>query len=168
MKKTKKEIYQHERKERRKYVKEQREKLKGDPKGFIQSEVIDPTVRYWKERPGHAIFTFFKWVIIYYLIFGAIQAVNNDMIYCNSTIDKYDGKVMDVFNDFAEQYNKEAEKLAKETQFVDPTIRESIIKEFYEDNTIRCKYDLKRWNEESIRDRFISIIKGYWKIISKS
>ena len=83
-------------------VKQTRKKLKkeGGYKFFIE-----PTLNYWKKEPLSALSNFFFGLIIMYLIFCSIQTINNDMIYCDSSNDQYDGKLMLVYNDYVEWVN---------------------------------------------------------------
>lgn len=140
--------------ERRKYVKKQREKLKENPRGFLKKEIIDPTIKYWKEEPIHAIGTLITWIIIYYLIFGGIQAVNNDMIYCDSTINEYDGKVMYVYNDFVKYYNERTKELQQGYQ-PEIIIQINQTEEFNKKYSMFCNYNISRWNKEPIWEKEI-------------
>lgn len=59
--------------ERKQFVKNQREYFKKDTQGFIQNEIIQPTIKYWKETPIKAIGTFLYGFITMYLIFALIK-----------------------------------------------------------------------------------------------
>ena len=98
-------------KERKELVKKTRQELKENPEKFIKEKIIKPTTTYWKEQPLHAIMTFSMWVLIMYAGFGLIQAINNDMIYCDSSINQYDGKLMYTYNNFIKYYNEKAQEL---------------------------------------------------------
>lgn len=155
-----------EKEERKEYVKEQRRKLKEDPSKFIKENVIEPTWKYWKEQPFHAIGTFIMWVAIYYLLFGGIQAINNDMIYCESTVQGFNGKLMYVYNDFVEYYNNEAQQMqqANIPQFYQ---QEQIVANFNKEYNMYCDYNITKWKEEPIKDRIETTLYGFKKILLK-
>ena len=119
-------------------IKENREELIKDP----FKALIEPTIRYWKENTGKALITFFGWVIIVYIIGTFAQALNYDMMYCDSSLDEYDGKVLRVYNPFIEHMNREIEEFNKAYnpyELVDMPLPMEL------NQSIRCEYDLKRW-----------------------
>lgn len=153
-------------KERKEFVKQQRTKFKKDPSKFFETEMFQPLIQAWKENPKKQAWVFIKWVLIYYLVFGAIQAVNNDMIYCDATIDAYDGKVMYVHNDFVKLYNERAKQL-EQTPVYSYWEQEQLMNSFNEQYSMYCDYDINRWRQESITERIKTIGYGYYKILLK-
>lgn len=159
-------------KERKKYVKEQRKKLVDNPSKFIRENVIKPIWKYWKEQPLHAFGNFIFWIVLYYLLFGGIQAINNDIIYCDSTIDEFDGKLMYVYNDFVDYYNNKASRMELQKNPYDfetgnYKLSEKNIEQFNKDYSMICEYDLERWNNESVNKRINDMWYGFKKIILK-
>lgn len=139
-----------DKKERKEFVKEQRKKFVENPSNFISEEVIKPTLEYWKNDPLHAFFTFSIWVIIMYVAFGGIQGLNNDMIYCDSTINNYDGKLMYTFNDFVKYYNEKALDMQYSNFNFNVEEQEIMVDSFNNEYNMMCTYDLKRWWKEPI------------------
>lgn len=174
-------------KERKEFVKQQRAKFKQNPTEFIKQEFIISTLQFWKKHPIKALYIFTSWVIIYYLAFGGIQAINNDMIYCDATIDQYDGKVMYTHNAFVQYYNQKAKELQKTTQVIpnfqiqngivkeqnitnitiETKTPQQKVKEFNEQYSMYCNYNLTRWNQEPIINRTKTTWYGFKKIILK-
>lgn len=171
---------------RKEFVKEQRKRFVSDPKNFFLTEIVHPTVVFWKEKPLKAIFTFFIWVIVYYVGFGLVQAVNNDMIYCDSTIDSFDGKLMYTFNDFVAYYNDKANRMQTDMSFASNFVenysptgqfelnqidlkkqQEEAVRRFNEEYSMICKYNVTRWINEPILSRSSTIYYGFQKIILK-
>ena len=152
--------------ERKQFVKEQRAKFKESPENFLRNEILKPWIQAWKDNPWKQLGVFFMWVAIYYLAFGIIQAVNNDMIYCDATINEYDGKVMYVYNDFVAEYNRRVEEMA-----LNPVAsvweQQQVLDNFNEQYAMYCNYDVKRWNNESIPYRLETIGYGLSKILLK-
>lgn len=140
-------------------IKENREEFKKDPIGFFWK----PTVEYWKERPIHAIGTLCFWAMLYFLIFTFLQAVNFDMMYCDSSIDKYDGKIMLVYNGFVEEMNTRTIEIQKEQTPITDREVDSILKSIKKES-IECKYDLGRWIKEDkmILYNFKQLLIGRW------
>lgn len=169
--------------ERKAYVKSQRKRLFENPTLFLKEEVVTPTITFWKEEPLRALGTFIFWVVVYYLAFGMVQAINNDMIYCDCSYDAFDGKLMYTYNSFVKYYNEKAQRLQNDPEFLenmqpdfsapmffDPTNttqQEVIVDEFNLNYNMECNYDLDRWWDESILDRMKSVWFGYKKIILK-
>lgn len=152
---------------RKEYVKEQRTKFKKDPTKFIQTEMVEPMLRHWREAPLHALATFIGWAMVFYLSFGAIQAINNDMIYCDSSIDQFDGKLMQTYNSFVEYYNEEARYMEQNVYPLSVQDQEEKVKIFNEQYTMICTYDLKRWWKEPIIYKAQTTWNGFLKILFK-
>lgn len=155
--------------ERKQYVKEQRKKFFASPGKFIKEEMYEPTIEYWKKHTLHAIWTFLSAVIITYIIFGMLQAVLLDTVYCDSNIDKYDGKILYKYNNFVKNYNKEL--IAFQNSQIMPTDlqeREQIAQEFFNKYTINCTHNFKRWNEERYYERLKSSAIGFLIVVSKN
>lgn len=136
--------------DKKKRVKQQRAKLKENPSRFLKEEVINPTIKFWKEEPLRAIWTFTIWVTIYYIAFGGIQAINNDMIYCDATIDQYDGKLMYTFNEFVKYYNEEAQQMQRAYTPIGIENQERLVENFNEQYKMYCTYNITRWIKEPI------------------
>lgn len=146
----------NEKEERKQWVKEQRAKFKKSPSNFIKTDIIEPTMDFWKKEPKKAISIFLLWVMIYYIGFGIVQAINNDIIYCTSPETEYNGKIMETYNKFVQDYNKEI----TEKQYTNnPTLTKNY--------TIFCNYNLTRWWNEPITTRTKTTGKGLWKIVTK-
>lgn len=149
-----------------KYTKEEKKEIRAefrkDPIGFWTK----PFIEFWKENPLKAIWTFFSWVFIFYFIFTFLQAVNYDIMYCDSNIDEFDGRILDVYNPFVEFVNERnaiaTEQMHEEyplntrmntdTWEVEVISEEEMknntrIQQLMKDNDyqIECRYDFKRW-----------------------
>lgn len=153
--------------ERREYIKKQRKALKENPKGFIIENIINPTLEYWKKRPINAIGVFLFWIVTYYLVFGGIQAIVFDSVYCDASINQFDGKIMYVHNDFVKYYNEEAKRMQYEYKPIGYVDENNKVNEFNRKYTMKCEHDWKRWNNETIEERLQSIFYGFKKIILK-
>lgn len=118
-------------------IRKNREAFKKDPYNYL----IKPTLDYWKTQPLQAIGIFLFWAIIIYAGFTTLQAINYDMMYCNSTIPEYNGKLLNTYNPFIQEINKRIETINQQNlqlnnyQELPPQLNE----------TINCKYNLKRW-----------------------
>ena len=153
--------------QRKKYVKEQRRKLKNNPEKFLKEEVVRPTLTYWKEEPIHAIGTFVFWVAVMYLAFGFVQAVNNDMIYCESSHEAFNGKLMYVANDFVQFYNEMAIQRQQEYSPLNQIDAEQQVYAFNQEYWLNCSYDVKRWLDEPLVEKTQTLLYGYSKILLK-
>lgn len=149
-------------KNRKEYVKEQRKKFKSDPKKFIKKEIINPTIKYWKEEPLNAIGTFVFWILAFYIIFGTLQGILLDTVYCDSTIDQYDGKVMYVYNDFVNYYNEKAQEM-QQAYTPNPYEQKKIVENFNQEYNMICEHDFKKWGKEWTNRPFLKNLEeiGY-------
>ena len=104
---------------------------------------------YIKKHPFISIGTFFKWVLIFYVVMVGIQSVYFDMVYCDSSIDEYDGKLMYVWKPFVENINGMIQEISIQNR---PGINynEPIIMG-YELPEMECKHDFRRWRLEGIK-----------------
>lgn len=147
--------------EYKEYVQQQRKKLKENPRSFIQKEMIEPTIKFWKEEPLRAAWVLVSSIMVYYLIFGGIQVINNDMIYCDSNMDKYDGKLMIKYDQWMQF---QATKLNGTMNLIE--IMETK-KEIAEKDYLKCDYDLDKWFKEPLNEKTNSLMIGIQKIILK-
>lgn len=152
---------------RKEYVKEQRNKLKKNPSRFFKENVIDTTVNYWKERPFHAFGTFVIWILIFYLIGGIAQAIVFDAVYCDCTIDSYDGKLMYVYNDFVDYYNEQANNMQQNYGIPSINEQEALVMNFNEQYSMYCTHDWGRWKNETVKSRIETTTYGLKKILLK-
>lgn len=124
-------------------IKENQRKLKENP----IKELLYPTISYWREKPARAIGQFLGWVIVVYSIMTLIQAINYDMIYCESSMEQYNGKIMRTYNPFVEEMNTKIERF---NMRYTPIQLEGMPLPQELNQTIMCDYNLKRWwNENS-------------------
>lgn len=148
--------------ERKEEVKEARKRLKEE--GFTKF-FITPTVEYWKKKPLHAFLNFFIYALITYIIFCGIQAVNNDMIYCDSSNDLYDGKLMQVYNPYVNWVNTNSPTIITDQNIMNFNL-ENLEPSIAQESTIVCDYDLKKWWNEPIKERK-TIITNWLTIMRK-
>lgn len=119
-------------------VKRNREEFKKNPYEYA----IKPFISFWKENPLKAVGTFMFWALLFYAGFSGLQALNYDMMYCDSSLDQYDGKILFVYNEFVDEMNRQTEEFNQMQYSLDKT---GIKNNKPPNSTIECRYDTKRW-----------------------
>lgn len=126
-------------------------------KGFY-NYFITPLTHYWKEQPLVAFTNFLMWIMISYTIFTGIQAINYDLIYCESSNSQYNGKILQVYNDYVTWVNENSYDPKNPWKIRDITAQTS---------TINCNYDIEKWKKETTKNKITSIFQGWVKIALK-
>lgn len=142
--------------DRKKDVQEQRATLKEI--GYFEYFVV-PMIDYFRQSPLKAVGTFFVWLLFSYLLFSMLQVVYYDTVYCDSSLDEYDGKLLFTYNDFVDTYNSEVEKQKQITFFPMPIINEL--------PTINCSYDWGRYKSQPIKEKLYDISREYYVVVTK-
>lgn len=142
-------------------VKQARQELK--EKGAYKF-FIEPTINYWKTQLLSALSTLFFWIIITYVIFSGLQAINNDVIYCDSSNDIYDGKLMYVFNEYVEWVNNNTQPTI---DFYNQNPYQGLYPNEAQTSTIVCDYNWTKWTQEPIKERITTITYGFKKVTLK-
>lgn len=164
--------------DRKQEVKQARETYKKE--GFFNYFII-PLITYWKDTPVKAITTFVSYTMLFYIGFTAAQAINNDMIYCDSSVDRFDGKLMFSYNPYVNWVNNNSvdvntEDLGKYTlveindDFNIEDLDKSTLMEIGNEaqtSSIYCNYNLTKWFSEPLASRLHTTLKGWYIIALK-
>lgn len=106
--------------------------------------------------------------MIVYVSFAMIQAINNDIIYCDSSIDQFDGKIMYTFNEFVSFYNQKAIEMQNSQLGLTTMQQEQQVKNFNQEYQMICKYNTTKWMKEPIIQRIETTWYGFKKILMKT
>lgn len=136
--------------DRKKEVEESRKALK---EMGAYAFFIEPMIDYVKEYPWKASGQFFGWMFLTYAIFTLLLAVNYDMLYCDSNLDQFDGKVLYVRNGFVNHVNDYNSKLmaSGSNPFLEAPQRPiNLDTGSIEDPlfTLECGYDFSSWRAD--------------------
>lgn len=93
---------------RKQIIKQNRQKLQqqGPYQYFIK-----PTITHWKNKPIRSITEFAGALIIMYLIFTGLQAINYSLIFCESNQPQYNGNILETYQDFVKDQNQKTQEI---------------------------------------------------------